>query len=206
MSIFWGRNQNHHFLDGTFVLQSGFLKAWFWSAGRGLWVWGWVGLAALKLFGVRNRLLLFGALCWIAAALLPYSFLTYMETVPSRHHYLAGVGYSLIVALALQSLLERTGNAKLIAVCLLAIGLHHSSYLWTSKYRQFEKRSQPIEDFIRFLNDESRRPIMIHCSDYYFSEVGRAAYLLLGEDQNNFVLDFSESTEKRPSYCLPGPI
>jgi len=205
MSIFWGRDQNHHFVDGTFALQFGFIKTLFLSAGRGLWIWGWVSLATLKLLGVRNRLLLFGAFCWIVAALLPYSFLTYMETVPSRHHYLAAVGYSLIAAMALRGLLDRTGNSRLVAACLLVIGLHHTSYLWTSKYRQFEKRSEPIEAFIRFLHDEPQRPIIIHCSDYYFSEVRRAASLHLGEAQENLVLDLSGSKGNLPSYCLPGP-
>jgi hypothetical protein len=206
MSILWGRDHNHHFLDGTFALQSGFIKTLLFSAGRGLWIWGWVSLATLKLLGVRNRLLLFGALCWIVGALLPYSFLTYMETVPSRHHYLASVGYSLITALALQALLDRTRNPRLVAVCMMVIGLHHTSYLWMSKYHQFEKRSEPIEAFIRFLHDEPRRPVTIHCSDYYFSEVRRAAYLRWGEAQENLVLDFSGGKGTSPSYCLPGPL
>jgi hypothetical protein len=193
-------------VDGTFALQSGFIQTLFLSAGRGLWIWGWVSLATLKLLGVRNRLLLFGALCWIVAALLPYSFLTYMETVPSRHHYLAAVGYSLIAALALQGLRDRTGHSQLVAVCLVVIGLHHTSYLWTSKYRQFEKRSEPIEVIMRFLRDEPRRPVIIHCSDYYFSEVRRAAYLRLGETPENLVLDFSGGNGNSPAYCLPGPL
>jgi hypothetical protein len=206
ISIFWGRDQNHHFIDGTFALQSGFISALFLSAGRGLWIWGWVGLGTLKILGVRNRLLLVGALCWIVAALLPYSFLTYMGTVPSRHHYLAAVGYSLITALALQGLLDRTRNLRLVAVLLLVIGLHHSSYLWTSKYRHFEKRSEPIEAFMRFLRDEPRRPVFVYCSDYYFSEARRAAYLRLRETEENFVLDFSGGNGNSPAYCLPGPV
>jgi hypothetical protein len=37
--------------------------------------------------------LLYGAATWIAITLLPYSFLTYMPQVPSRHVYLASVDW-----------------------------------------------------------------------------------------------------------------
>jgi hypothetical protein len=206
ISIFLGRDQNHHFIDGTFALQMGFVGVVLRSASRGLWVWGWVGLGALTILGVRHRLLLTAALCWIVAALLPYSFLTYMDTVPSRHHYLAAVGYSMITALALQHSLDRTRKLRVVGVCLLVIALHHTSYLWTAKYRQFQKRSEPIESFIRFLQNEPRRPVLIHCSDYYFSEARRAAYLRLKEPEGNFVLNASGADRHSIAYCLPGPL
>jgi len=206
LSVFSGRNQNHHFTDGTFALQTGFIKTAFLSAGRGLWVWGWISLGALRLLGVRNRSLLFAACSWILMALLPYSFLTYMTTVPSRHHYLAGVGYSLIVALALSALLERTRSAKLVVTCIVVIGVHHSSYLWTSKYRQFDKRSEPIEAFIHYVQDEPQRPIHVGCADYFFEEARRAAYLRLGETPAKFVFDPASKNDHTPTYCLPGPV
>jgi len=206
MTIFWGRDQNHHFSDGTFALQSGFVSALLLSAGRGLWIWGWVSLVALKILAGWRRSLLIAAFCWIAAALLPYSFLTYMGSVPSRHHYLAAVGYSLIAGLTLERLLDRTGGLRLVGVCLLVIGLHHTSYLWTSKYRQFQKRSEPIEAFIRFLNDEPRRPVFVRCSGYYFEEARRAAYLRLREAENNLVFDVRDDDPHSTAYCLPGPV
>jgi hypothetical protein len=52
--IFHGGDQNHHFYDGTFALHAGFLKTVFLSAGRGLWIWGWVALGLLLLLRVRN--------------------------------------------------------------------------------------------------------------------------------------------------------
>jgi hypothetical protein len=204
--VFSGRYQNHHFWDGTFALQWGFFRTLLLSGVRGLWVWGWISLIALKFLRVRNRALVFAALAWIVAALLPYSFLTYMTTVPSRHHYLAGIGYSLIVALALSALLERTRNAKLVAICILVIGVHHAGYLWTSKYRQFDKRSQPIEAFMKYVQHEPRRPIHVRCADYFFDEARRAAYLRLGETSEKFVFDPAGETDNTTSYCMPGPV
>lgn len=181
--VFQGQEQNHHFRDGAFVVQMGFLKTAALSTGRGLWIWGWVALVLLLVLRIRRSPLLVGALVWMFVSLLPYSFLTYMQTVPSRHHYLAAVGCSLVIAKGVQVLCERFGRSTLIPWCLLVIGLHHSVYLWTAKYRQFERRSEPIEAFLRFLDHEPRRPIVIHCSDYLFAEAQRAAYLRRGEPE-----------------------
>lgn len=226
--IFQGQAQNHHFADGTFAVQAGFIKTAVLSTGRGLWVWGWVGLALLLAAPFRHakrerdsakhehakrergsakhqeRLsMIVGALLWMVTSLLPYSFLTYMTTVPSRHQYLAAVGCSLIVAIAMIALYRRTGRRRVVLACFLVIGIHHSAYLWTSKYRQFEKRSEPIEAFLHFLSTEPRRPVVIHCSDYLFSEARRAARLRLGEPEENLVLDLSTNPNGGPLYCLP---
>jgi hypothetical protein len=76
-------------------------------------------------------------------------------------------------------------------------------YLWTAKYRQFEKRSEPIESLIHFLDTEPRRPVVIHCSDYLFLEAQRAVHLRRGEPEQNLLLDLSAVDGAGPSYCLP---
>jgi hypothetical protein len=202
--IFQGQGQNHHFSDGTFVLQAGFLKTMALSAARGLWVWGWAAIVLLLVLRARKYSMLAGSILWMLAALLPYSFLNYMQTVPSRHHYLAAVGSSLIIAMGLLKLYERRPASYLVAWCLLAIAVHHAGYLWTVKYRQFEERSQPIEAFIQFLASESHRPIAIQCSEYLFLEARRAAHLRYGEPEENLVLDLSATHRDIPAYCLPG--
>jgi hypothetical protein len=202
--VFQGQEQNHHFHDGTFVLQMGFLRTDMLSAARGLWVWGWVGVILILVLRVGKRRLLIAALIWTLASLLPYSFLTYMRTVPSRHHYLAAVGCSLIIAMAVLALWERTGRSRVVPWCFLLIALHHAAYLWTVKYQQFEKRSEPIEAFIQFLGRESRRPVVVQCSDYLFSEAQRAAHLRCGEPEQNLVFDVSTNHPDAASYCLPG--
>jgi hypothetical protein len=201
--VFQGQQQNQHFHDGTFVLQAGFLTTAAFSAARGLWVWGWVGLILLIVLGIHKHSLLIAALLWTFVSLVPYSFLTYMRTVPSRHHYLAAVGCSLIIAMAMVALWDRTGRSRLVPWCFLLIGLHHAVYLWTVKYKQFEKRSEPIEEFIQFLGSEPRRPVVVQCSDYLFSEAQRAAHLRRGESDQSLVFDVSTADRDGPSYCLP---
>src|SRR5262249_53679855 len=129
--VFSGQGENHHFRDGTFSLQAGALKALIGSAIRSLWIWGIVGRIVLMVLGFRKR---YGAttlaLSWILITLIPYSFLTYMPRVPSRHQYFAAVGCSLILALAATALQERIGKRWIVALFALLIGIHHISYLW----------------------------------------------------------------------------
>jgi len=200
--VFSGQDRNHHFRDGTFSLHIGALKALTGSAIRDLWIWGIVGLVVLLVFAFRKR---YGvtmlALGWILIALLPYSFLTYMPRVPSRHHYLAAVGCSLILALSATALQERIGKRWIIGLCALLIGVHHISYLWTAKYHQFRERSEPIEALLRFMRHEQKRPVVIHCFPYSFDEARRAILLRIGEPEGSLILDTASSDADLPSFC-----
>jgi hypothetical protein len=200
--VFSGQDRNLHFADGTFSLQAGALKALIGSAIRALWIWGIVGLIVLLVFASRKRYGVMAlALGWILITLLPYSFLTYMPRVPSRHHYLAAVGCSLILALAATTLQERVGRRRLIGLCALLIGVHHISYMWVVKYPQFRERSEPIEALLRYMRREQRRPVVIRCFPYSFGEARRAVVIRLGEPEANLILDTASSNADLPSFC-----
>ncbi|MEO8371666.1 MAG: hypothetical protein ABI806_20935, partial [Candidatus Solibacter sp.] len=96
----YAARQTHlHFNDGTFSLSAPFVETLLRSMGGLLWVWGFVSLLVLFTKTARPwRPLLMLAAVWMAVTLLPYSFLTYMPRVPSRHTYMASVGLSFIVA------------------------------------------------------------------------------------------------------------
>jgi hypothetical protein len=200
--VFSGQDRNLHFVDGTFSLQAGALKAFIGSAIRALWIWGIVGLIVLLVFASRKRYgVMTLALGWILITLLPYSFLTYMPRVPSRHHYLAAVGCSLILALATTTLQERVGRRRLIGLCALLIGVHHISYMWVVKYPQFRERSEPIEALLQYMRREQRRPVVIRCFPYSFGEARRAVVIRLGEPEANLILDTASSNADLPSFC-----
>jgi hypothetical protein len=172
------------------------------SAIRALWIWGIVGLIVILAFALRKRYALMTlALGWILITLLPYSFLTYMPRVPSRHHYLAAVGCSLILALGATALQERVGKQWVIGMCVLLIGFHHTSYLWTVKFHQFRERSEPIEALLRFMRREQGRPVMIRCFPYSFDEARRAVVLRLGEPEGSLILNAAISNAELPSFC-----
>ena len=80
--------------------------------------------------------------------LLPYSFLTYMPRVPSRHTYLASAGLSLVVAaglLTLRQYARRWDKAWLVPLAASLIVAHQCGYMWTIKHRQYSERARPTE-------------------------------------------------------------
>src|SRR5499427_8151527 len=200
--VFSGQDRNHHFWDGTFSLQAGALKALIGSAIRALWIWGIVGLIVLLVFASRKRRCVTAlALGWMLFTLLPYSLLTYMPRVPSRDHYLAAVGCSLILALAAMTLQERVGRRWVIGLCALLIGVHHISYMWVVKYSQFRERSEPIEALLQYMRREQRRPVVIRRFPYSFGEARRAVVIRLGEPEANLILDMASGNADLPSFC-----
>jgi hypothetical protein len=200
--VFSGQEQNHHFWDGTFSLHASAILALVGSAGRALWIWGLIGLAILFAVSFRKytRQALM-AVSWTLIALIPYSFLTYMPRVPSRHHYLAAVGCAVILALAAVALQERFGKQWIIAACAVLIGLHHSTYLWTVKYRAFEARAEPIESLLRYMKAEQARPVVIGCFPYSFDEGRRAVTLRLGEPAESLIQRTGNLDRSLPSFC-----
>lgn len=200
--VFSGQTQNHHFWDGTFSLHASAVLALVGSAGRALWIWGLIGLVALSAISFRkyNRQILL-AVCWILITLIPYSFLTYMPRVPSRHHYLAAVGCAVILALAAMALQERFRKPWIIAACAVVIGVHHSTYLWTVKYRAFEARAEPIESLLRYMKVERERPVVIGCFPYSFDEGRRAVTLRLGEPAESLIQQTGPLDRPLPSFC-----
>jgi hypothetical protein len=166
---FGARDTHLHFNDGTFSLSAPFWVVLARSAGGLLWVWGIVALLAFPAWRSRHwRVLLSVSAAWIILTLLPYSFLTYMPRVPSRHTYLASVGLSLIVAAWFITFREWSVNRKqgwITAVVAIGIALHQSGYVSTVKYDQYVLRAEPTEDLLR-LARQSDEPIYAKCFPY----------------------------------------
>ncbi|HEU0120655.1 MAG TPA: hypothetical protein VFQ91_09035 [Bryobacteraceae bacterium] len=120
------RAQHLHFNDGTFSMTAPFLTTAAQSIWRLFWVWGLIAMAALWIARRRFELPWFaGALAWMFIVLLPYSFLTYQNSVPSRHTYLASAGVAFLAGRAYatwkERLPERRGWITAVgALCLLS--------------------------------------------------------------------------------------
>jgi hypothetical protein len=132
------------------------------------WFWGFASVLALLVLRPSRwrRTLLFAAV-WIVLTFLPYSFLTYMPRVPSRHTYLASAGLSLVVAAGLLAFRARAGHAHSWALPALVtlIVVHNCGYIWTRKQAQYVERAAPTESLIRL----ARRvpgPIYLRCFPY----------------------------------------
>ncbi len=153
--IFQARDTHLHFNDGTFSLSAPFVEVIARSSWGLLWVWGFVVLAvsAFKFLKLPRRIVLLG-LAWMVLALLPYSFLTYMPRVPSRHTYMASVGVALLVGAGFLAFREWAhGHEKRWLVPALA-GLliaHECGYLWTVVHNRYVLRAQPTERLLEIV-------------------------------------------------------
>lgn len=176
-----GRGQNQHYGDGTFSLSAPFWTTLPRSFARMIWVWGLVSLVAMSVWRVRSRIpLVATAAGWMVVSLLPYSFLTYMPVVPSRHTYLAGVGLALVVAAGFIALREQPGSRRsVVAGIALLIFLHNFSYLWIRKQRQYIERAEPTELLVENLRDR-QGPVEVYCFPYASNAADLAVSMRLG--------------------------
>jgi len=94
---------------------------------------------------------------WMGAALIPYIFLTYQDHVPSRHTYLASIGFAWTLALVAEKIrMPRLQTAFLAAFLVVNIG-----YLWIVKDRQYEQRSAPTARLMEQLRSHPPGPVLI---------------------------------------------
>lgn len=183
VSIFAGSAHHLHFHDaGTFSLHAPFVVVWANSFFRLFWIWGWVAVVILFVF--RRKMEFQGVLlaaAWVSITLLPYSFLTYMNRVPSRHTYFASAGLAWIVAIAMVGLYEKIHLSRRWPVWALAavVLAHNCVYIWTRKQQQFLERAAPTEKLVRFAR-RVRGPIYIHCFPYGLECAQRAVDLRVG--------------------------
>jgi hypothetical protein len=183
VAIFAGASGNQHFSDGTFRLTLAFPVAFLNSAVRGFWIWA--SLAALLILvtasGVRARRLLGLACFWVAFTLLPYSFVTYMPRIPSRHHYFASLGFALLIAMGMLVLGRVARRPWLPAAAAWLFIAHNVGYLWLQKREPFVARAAPIETLLQRVGRAPHRPYRVSCFPVSFEEAKRAVTLQLHE-------------------------
>jgi hypothetical protein len=163
--IFSARSSHLHFNDGTFSLSAPFWAVIFNSIARMMWIWGFAAAAVLFIFHRRSALLV-GLLStgWMIAGLLPYSFLTYMPRVPSRHTYLASAGLALLVGAAFSTLM-RQSRSGVVAVAAGLLLCHNIGYLWVRKHAQYAERAAPTVELLRTLRSTDG-VVTVECFPY----------------------------------------
>ena len=156
------RSYSFRFHDGSFSLHAPFWITWTVSYLRLLWVWGVLALAALLVLrATQYRRAAVTAAAWIGLALVPYSFITYMHRLRSRHSHLASVGLALLVGAGFVALRDRVGLRWALAAASLVIAVN-VGILWTKKRQQFLERAAPTERLIA-LARKVNGPIYMRC-------------------------------------------
>ncbi len=151
--------------DGSFSLHAPFLLVLANSYWRLLFPIGFVSLAVLLWRrAAEYRTLAAFCLAWMAIALLPYCFLTYMLRVPSRQTYLASLGLAWLAA-AGYDVLRRTTPRAIVVCCVIAVFALNLGTLWIKKRRQFQERAAPTDQLIEAARQTSG-PIRVLCFPY----------------------------------------
>ncbi len=200
-SIFLSRSNSFRFSDGSFSLHAPFWLTWPRGIARLVWFWG-VPAAAVVWFSrdVQMRRSALRAAAWMAAALVPYTFLTYSTAIPSRQTYLAGAGLAWLVGLALAYAWQH--HRRWAAAAVVLILLHNLDVLWIRKRAQFLARSAPTEQLLAVAR-RTPGPIWVRCfprNDYIARE---ALHLGAGRDPSLDIFTEAQARERQPAavFC-----
>jgi hypothetical protein len=160
-----GRLTNPRFGDGSFAITWHFFRVLGESFGRLLFPWGLIALAAMAIFRAREYVPVSAyALLWMLLGLVPYSFLTYMNRVPSRQTYLPSVGLAMLVAAAMVCVWERLGGRLVLAIAAIIL-MVNVTILWRKKADQYRTRALPTDMLINAVR-HADGPIHIRCYPY----------------------------------------
>ena len=97
-------------------------------------------------------------LAFLALSIIPYSFLTYQNHIPSRNTYLPSIGLAALVGVLFLALYEKASSSwgrRASLGLLLVVVTANVFYIWTRKEPQFRARAAPTLELIRTLNDSA---------------------------------------------------
>jgi hypothetical protein len=91
---------------------------------------------------------------WLLAAALPYSFVLYVNYLPSRHNYLAAAGVAGLAAFFFVRAWDRVDRrlARAVVAAVLLATVTASVFYLQRKDRDYWLRAQPTEQLIAYLN------------------------------------------------------
>ena len=185
----WGyaaRATHLHYNDGTFSLHAPFVLTLLNSLGRMFWFWGLLAtIVLIALWRGAGIRFLAVALSFAAVALLPYSFLTYMPRVPSRHTYMASAALAIAVGAAFTALASRLSGRRIAALATVVV-LHNCGYLWFYKQKQYMERAMPTAALIELLRSTDG-PVVVECFPYAKTVATQAAVIAARTDPGRLI-------------------
>lgn len=198
--LYAARTNSFRFQDGSFSVHAPFWKILPSNFARLFWFWG---LLALAWAWTQNRRIVIVGLVWAAIALLPYSFLTYSDRIPSRQTYLASAGVAWIVAAGIERIaLSRRKAIPLLCAILL---LHNIGYLWIRKRRQYAERAEPTQELIS-VAQRTTGPIFVRCFPRPRPIAEEAVHLGAGKPASDVIWGEDEARTRgvSASFCFSG--
>jgi chromate transport protein ChrA len=190
----WEANRNFFVADGHYDLGFHFFPVYARSLWRVvspslllliplLWIsWRQADTHAVSKL-LRHKAVVF-SVAVLALTIVPYSFLTYLDHIPSRNTYLPSVGLAALMGILFAALYARAAAAGLRAriACsafLAVILVGNVSYLWLKKEPQFRERAAPTRELLAILNearfeDTETAPVYV-CGFPLHESIGRRA-------------------------------
>lgn len=202
-SIFIAHSASFRFSDGSFVWSAPFWITWPRSMFRLLWFWGLISAGVVWFLGdVKARRTALAAAGWMAIALVPYIFLTYTTSVPSRQTYLASAGLAYLVGMAMSLLPDR----RLVALAAGMMLAHNAGYIWIKKQAQFVERAAPTEQLMQ-LARQTTAPIWVRCFPRTTWIAEEAVHLGTGRPKTDLVWTEADAHSRHAvEYCYSGPL
>jgi hypothetical protein len=162
---FWLANRNFFVVDGHYAVSLNFFPVYV----RALWrilspallflvPLAWFAYRRSRFAETSGLLRSAGVrffLATIAITVVPYSFLTYLDHIPSRNTYLPSVGLAALAGVFFAALYDRVATVHGRAVCvafLCAVLSANVAYIWVKKEPQFLERAAPTRELIASLN------------------------------------------------------
>jgi hypothetical protein len=144
---------------------------------RLLWPWMYF-LAALAMIWGSMRPTARGAATavgLIALPMLPYIFLTYARSLPSRQLYLACMVFTVIAA----GLIQNIKVTELRSLAVAAFCFWNVFYLWTTKDRQFMERAAPTTELLHVLQTRPPERIRVDGFPYPVTAIAKDVSFLV---------------------------
>ena len=115
----------------------------------------------------KHATIFFGA--FLLLGIIPYSFLTYLNHIPSRHTYLPSIGLAGLMGIAFAALYARMStewSKRLctLSFCVLLIG--NIGYIWVKKVPQYRQRAAPTRELIKILNANNNSQLPMHVCQF----------------------------------------
>jgi hypothetical protein len=165
------------------------------SLARLLWPWVYVLLALVWLSRrrwMRVRDVAY-SLALIVLVMLPYMFIAYQSSLPSRQLYMASAAYVFVLALLLMEIEPHWWQGT-FAIVFVAFNIGH---VWLSKDPDFEAHAAPTTQLVAELRRNEPRPMLILGFPSYAS-VARATTFAVPGWRPDLVL-VGESAETCPN-------
>lgn len=113
----------------------------------------WAGRRAGKTVKVPKEAVALAG--WLLISILPYSFLLYLDHIPSRHTYLPSIAAAGLFAQAALAARQRARASAVVSGAVLLLFAWNVAYIWI-KDKQYEERARPTRALIKALDERAR--------------------------------------------------